>query len=580
MTNRGKDDRGVSEYGVSGYLYGAPVRQAMGGAGGHEPGRLHDLSRQISYTRYTIAGRAGSQVDGTTVAGDRAGLLVRVSSGGQDEANQVPDVERHAAAKGYREIKRYVLHDASASKGEQQATLDQILADARAGIIKVLVVWKPSRIERRGTEYLCRFVRLVREAGGRVERADTGAALHENDIHTILDGYMDHEYSNTISANVRQSHRSIQANGAFRGKIPFGYKTEGPKLDKHLVPIEVLRPVIKEIFQRVLDGESLADICYWLDSLKIKRASTDGKKSRYKAGDLTPWWPAMLMKLIRHPAYSGRYYVRQKDEHGQITTYTHKCEAIVSARTQRQVIEALANREKRGPRGNPDTRAMLKGDIYCPSCDNSPMYRMTGRLAGGRQEYYRCYGRGPQRQGCGNMVKMSLVDDAVDTIIAEAFAFPMTQFVRIKGEDHEGEIEAVKDQIRELGGLDLPDDEYDRRLAELRAERDRLRALPAEPDEIREVELDELWSDAWAAVERHDRGAWLIKHGFRVYASKEQVRVVLHEGEITEVWSTFDLAPSCGIDVVSGLAGQSARKVQPYSRHGASRSSVRPRPKV
>lgn len=46
MTNRGKDDRGVSEYRVSGYLYGAPVRQAMGGAGGHEPGRLHDLSRQ------------------------------------------------------------------------------------------------------------------------------------------------------------------------------------------------------------------------------------------------------------------------------------------------------------------------------------------------------------------------------------------------------------------------------------------------------------------------------------------------------------------------------------------------------
>ena len=54
------------------------------------------------------------------MAGDRAGTLIRVSSGGQDEANQEPDVERYCAGRGYRAVKSYVLHDKSAFKGEQQ----------------------------------------------------------------------------------------------------------------------------------------------------------------------------------------------------------------------------------------------------------------------------------------------------------------------------------------------------------------------------------------------------------------------------------------------------------------------------
>ena len=37
------------------------------------------------------------------MAGDRAGTLIRVSSGGQDEANQEPDVDRYARERGYRD---------------------------------------------------------------------------------------------------------------------------------------------------------------------------------------------------------------------------------------------------------------------------------------------------------------------------------------------------------------------------------------------------------------------------------------------------------------------------------------------
>ena len=56
-----------------------------------------------------------------TRANEAAGVWVRVSTGGQDEAQQVPAVEGHCDQHGYTIAKRYELNDRSASKGEQQA---------------------------------------------------------------------------------------------------------------------------------------------------------------------------------------------------------------------------------------------------------------------------------------------------------------------------------------------------------------------------------------------------------------------------------------------------------------------------
>ena len=97
-----------------------------------------------------------------------AGAWVRVSSGGQDEANQIPDIERHCAEQGHRITKWYTLNDKSASKGEQQAMLDQVVADMKLGIITTVVCWHSDRMERRGPEALFRLLRQVRDAGGRI----------------------------------------------------------------------------------------------------------------------------------------------------------------------------------------------------------------------------------------------------------------------------------------------------------------------------------------------------------------------------------------------------------------------------
>src|SRR5258707_6409415 len=98
-----------------------------------------------------------------------AGVWVRVSTGDQDETNQVPDIERHCAAHDYSIERRYELNDKSASKGEQQTKLDEMLHDMRDGAIKVLVCWHSDRLERRGPEYVFRLLAQVRDAGGNIE---------------------------------------------------------------------------------------------------------------------------------------------------------------------------------------------------------------------------------------------------------------------------------------------------------------------------------------------------------------------------------------------------------------------------
>ena len=50
---------------------------------------------------------------------EQAGRWFRVSTGGQDEANQVPAVDRWCESHDYDVARTYTLHGKSASKGQQ-----------------------------------------------------------------------------------------------------------------------------------------------------------------------------------------------------------------------------------------------------------------------------------------------------------------------------------------------------------------------------------------------------------------------------------------------------------------------------
>ena len=98
-----------------------------------------------------------------------AGILLRVSSDGQDEENQRPELDAYCYEHSYRVNREYQAHDLSAYHGEHEERLEQVLDDIRAGYIQVLVVVHSSRLDRRDPDVAEFYHLLVRQAGGRIE---------------------------------------------------------------------------------------------------------------------------------------------------------------------------------------------------------------------------------------------------------------------------------------------------------------------------------------------------------------------------------------------------------------------------
>src|SRR5262249_24891133 len=144
--------------------------------------------------------------------------------------------------------------------------------------------------------------------------------------------------------------------------------------------------------------------------------------------------------------------------------------------------ESLDKRPKRGP-ANAENRALLAGILFCERCDNSPMYRLTSGRGASAVQVYRCTGREASREGGGNLVKVAALDGIVGMLMRDS-SLDVMETTLIPGTDHAAELDEIRFEIRSLATQDLSDDEYDTRLADLRAERDRLASLPSVPDRI------------------------------------------------------------------------------------------------
>jgi site-specific DNA recombinase len=370
-----------------------------------------------------------------------------------------------------------------------------------------------------------------------------------------------------ITEKITRELTALTEAGKLVGKAPFGYKVDGDKYDKRLVPTELGRKYVPLIFERVIEGWSGKRIAAWLNDERIPREN--------KA-----WFQNSIGQVIRNPVYKGfrrKQEIVPSDEvemiiDGQVIRqpYTgpskkivryrygeiwresprwrygrtlHRCEPLVDAVTWKKANDALSNRSPSGRKAV--DCAMLSGALYCPVCnDGTPMYRITsgiaalrarqGKLVTREYSYYRCGGKGAGRTSCGNLVRLERVDRAVEEIITRSFGtgadgrpMEIMEHQIIYGNEAAiaNRLEEIRFELQQLAAKGLPWDQEDAERAGLRAEYDRVAATEVIEDTVKLVGTGKTYLGEWETMGITERGEWLARHGFKVYASKTGVKV-------------------------------------------------------
>ena len=128
-----------------------------------------------------------------------------------------------------------------------------------------------------------------------------------------------------------------------------------------------------------------------------------------------------------------------------------------------------------------------------------------------RHYYYRCYGSGPQRKGCGNMVPLDVTEKLIMVWHALAMTVPYRTRVWVEGTNYDDEISEVKQDIREL-----VEAERFGELPPLQAKLEELRSRETVPGRYE-------YRDTGITEAEHFRG--LDAQGRREYLASRDIRV-------------------------------------------------------
>ncbi len=90
--------------------------------------------------------------------------------------------------------------------------------------------------------------------------------------------------------------------------------------------------------------------------------------------------------------------------------------------------------------------------------------------------------------------------------MATTFGVPVEPLILVTGADYQEELDEISYRVRALDPDVMSDEQFDEQVRRLRAERDRLKALSAEPDRWDEQLTGELYADICQALPASERG--------------------------------------------------------------------------
>ena len=256
---------------------------------------------------------------------------------------------------------------------DERPDFQRMLRDADRGLFDVVITWKNDRFARNRYDSAVYKQRLKRNGVKILYAKEVIPDGPEGIIlESLLEGMAEY-YSANLSQNIRRGQRENALEGKFiGGTIPLGYKLDA---EKRYVLDPEKAPVVLQIFERYIAGESVAAICDDLNS----KGYTTARGNKFNRSS--------LHRMLANEKYTGVYRFEDMVTPGVIPRIISDDQfAAAAARAQK-------NKQSRRSPENVSVEFLLTGKLYCGCC-GQPMGGMSGTgRHGGKFYYYQCNGR-------------------------------------------------------------------------------------------------------------------------------------------------------------------------------------------
>lgn len=318
-----------------------------------------------------------------------AAIYARYSSDSQRDESIEIQVEQCSALigrEGWEQGEVYADY-AKTGTNDNRPAFRRCIADGRAGLFDVLVMYKTDRFAR-NVEVSRKYKRELRDAGVRIvsvregEMRDTPDGMLGEGVAELFAEY----YSRNLSVLIRNGVRKSAEKHLAAGVRVFGYRTGA---DGRFEVNEREAEVVREVFASYLAGDSVPRIA--------ERMNREGvRTTRGNA-----WCTQTVSKMLRNESYAGTYRYAGVVAPGGMP-------AIVSMEDFLMVQDEMGSRKAAGKaRRRNDADFPLTGKLFS-LIDGKPMGGSSGTAKSGRKYcYYKV------REAGGLSVPKDVIESAV-----------------------------------------------------------------------------------------------------------------------------------------------------------------------
>lgn len=331
-----------------------------------------------------------------SMSGDRAVIYMRQSTAREESISlelQETACRDYAGRHGY-DVVAVEADPGISGRTFARPGVQAVMAMVGRGDVDVILIWKWSRLSRNRLDWY-QAADEAQQAGGRIESAtepiDTSTSIGRLSRGMMIE--IAAFESDRAGDQWREAHeRRVRQGRPHHGKNRFGYRYD-PAQKLH-VPDPVTAPIVRDLYQRYIDGTSIYQLVQWLNRHEVPTVEHGGKRGA------PSWAESTLRGVLDNPFPTGRFIYR-----GETLDGAH--EAIVPLELWEAYREKRRARATR-PRAE-SSGYLLSGIVRCKACGTV----LTGSKATGGLRYYRCatgFTRGTHE---GGYIRCSTVESEV-----------------------------------------------------------------------------------------------------------------------------------------------------------------------